>query len=444
MNNPRILLALLLALSFRSSFAALELPPPPPVPVAPPTLTLGVQFDDGIKIQEFAKVVLRDVLKAQYVFGSDFLADSATVGFSAKSLKKSGSEALLKDVLTQHGYNLELRGGYYRVSKLKPEDKPDLRKDYIYRLKHRDLAYISSQLQPLFDSGSFTFKRQIDNDAGQKSAQGQAQTPQTGAKSDGGRPVDNGRSLYSMSSNTDADLLMFRGLPVDIERLKSLLEKLDVPVPRVLVRAIIMETRNQEQSGYSVSGVAKLLSGKLGVTLSGTPSGNSLSFSAPNFDAVVSALQGDSSVKVITAPSVFAEAGAAASLSVGASVPTLGAIQYDGNGRSQQSVSYQDTGVILRVTPRILDDSISLSVEQEISDAVQTQTGVAGSPTITKSNIHTAFNLKSGDSVILGGLSAEKSSVARDSLPFWRRLTLGNMASQSASDIVIVLYVEKS
>lgn len=444
MKNPRMLLALLLALSFRvSSAEPLTLPPPPAGPAAPPVPTLGVQFDDGIKIQEFAKVVLRDVLKAQYVFGSYFLGDTASVGFSAKDLKKSGSEALLRDVLYQHGYNLEFRSGYYRVSKLKPEDKPDQRKDFIYRLKHRDLAYMSAQLQPLFDSGSFTFQRQLPKD-NQGQAQGQASQPQTGAKSDGPRPVDNGRSLYSMSNNAESDLMIFRGLPSDIDRLKGLLEKLDVPVPRVLVRAVIMETRNLEQSGYSVSGVAKLLSGKLGVTLAGTPGGNSLSFSSPNFDAVVSALQGDSSVKVLTAPSVFAEAGASASLSVGASVPTLGAIQYDGNGRSQQSVSYQDTGVILRVTPRILDDSISLSVEQEISDAVQTQTGVAGSPTITKSNIQTSFNLKSGDSVIIGGLTADKSSVARDSLPFWRRLTLGNTSTQSSSDIVIVLFVEKT
>lgn len=435
--KSRIYLAFLLALSFRANAAApLELPPPP-LPASPsPSLMLGVQFDDGVKIQEFAKVVLRDVLKAQYVFSSDFLTDTSFVGFSAKSLQKSGSESLLRDVLGQHGYSLDYRSGYYRVSKLKLDDRPDFRQDFIYRLKHRDLAYISSQVQPLFGSSGFTFKRDID-------APRQADT-RVGAQSDGKRPVDDGRSLYSMSTNTSADLLLFRGLPADIERLKSLLEKLDIPVPRVLVRAVIMETRDLEQAGYSVSGVARLLSSKLGVTVSGTSLGNMLSFTSSNFDAVVSALQSDASVKVITSPSVFAEAGAAASLSVGSSVPTLGAIQYDSNGRSQQSVSYQDTGVILRVTPRILDDSISLDVEQEISDAVQTQTGVSGSPTITKSNIKTSFNLKSGESVILGGLTADKSSTARDSLPFWRRVTLGNTTSQSSSDIVVVLYVEKS
>lgn len=426
----RLLLALLLAGSFRAH-AAIELPPPPPPPAAPPPLTLGAQFSDGIKIQDFARVVLRDVLKAQFVFSSDFLSDGAQVGFSAQALKKSGSEALLRDVLSQHGYTLEFRAGYYRIHKVKPEDAPDTRLDFVYRLKHRDLGYISAQVQPLFKDDAFTFKRELD-------------TPRGPVQSEGPRPVDAGKSLYSMSNQTAADLLIFRGKPADVERLKSLLADLDVPVPRVLVRAVILETRKLEQSGYSVSGVAKLLGGRLGVSIAGTPTGNALSFSTSNFDAVVSALQGDASVRVLTAPSVFAESGAAASLSVGASVPTLGALQYDGNGRSQQSISYQDTGVILRVTPRVLDDSISLTINQEISDAVQTQTGVSGSPTITKAALQTAFNLRSGDSVILGGLSSEKSATARDSLPFWRRVTLGDMQSQAASDIVIVLYVEKS
>lgn len=445
MNNRALVAALLALTFFRAHAQPAGLPPLPPPPAAaipaapaPPPLTLGAQFSDGIRIQDFARVVLKDVLKAQFVFSYAFLSDASYVGFSASSLKKSGSESLLRDVLGQHGFALQFRDGYYRIDRVKPEDEPDSRKDFVYRLKHRDLAYISSLVQPLFGDGSFTFKRSIHS--GSAGSEGTTQ----GAQSDGARPVDNGRSLYSMSDNASADLLIFRGLQPDIDRLKALLDQLDVPVPKVLVRAVIMETRNLEQSGYSVSGVAKMLSGKLGLTIDGSILGNALTFSSGNFDAVLSALQGDSSVRVITAPSVFAEAGASASLSVGASVPTLGAIQFDGEGRSQQSVSYQDTGVILRVVPRILDDSISLSVEQEISDAVQTQTGVAGSPTITKSNIKTSFNLKSGDSVILGGLSAEKSAVARDSLPFWRRITVGNTSSDSSSDIVIILYVEKA
>lgn len=436
MNNPK-LLALVVATFMVCSFRvnALELPPPPEfsnrASSADTALTLGAQFPGGVRIQEFARVVLQDVLKSQFVFSSEFLATDAVVGFSASSLKRAGSESLLRDVLEEHGFSLDKRAGYYRVSLLKLEDKPDLRKDFIYRLKHRDLSYLSAQLLPLFPPDSFTFTRGID------SGNSQSQSHSDGA-------VDNGRSLYSMTNKTNGDLILFRGHEPDIERLRSLLSKLDVEVPRVLVRAFVLETRDLEQSGYSVSAVAKLLSGKLGITIAGSTAGNLLTFTSPDFEAVASALRSDSRVRVLTSPSVYAETGASASLSVGSSVPTLGAIQFSNDGQSQQSVEYQDTGVILRITPRVLEESISVRIEQEISDAVQTQTGVSGSPTITKSNIQTAFNVVSGDFVILGGLSSEKSSTARDSFPLFRWLTLGSTSSEASADIVIVLYVERA
>lgn len=437
MKQRILLVALLVGCSFRafSAPAELQLPPPPPPAASVPAVTLGVQFQDGLRLQEFTKTILRDVLKAQFVFSTEFLSSEAYVAFSANNLKKFGSEALLRDVLSQHGFSLENRGGYYRVFPAKPETPPDLREDFVYRLKHRDLAYISSQIEPLFESTSFTFKRGIDSGARNDS--------KTGSASDGKRPTDTGKSLYSMTTNTSSDLLIFRGLPAEVSRLKAVLSELDVPVPRVLVRALILETRKLEQSGFSVAAVAKMLEGKLGFAIGTAAGANTFTFSSPDFSSVAAAFASDANVNVLTAPSVFAETGASAALSVGASVPTLGAIQYDNNGRTQQSVSYQETGVILRVTPRVLDESISLNVQQEISDAVQTQTGVSGSPTITKSSLTTSFNLKSGDTVILGGLTATKDAAARDSLPFWRSLTLGRTDSSSKSDIVIVLHVER-
>lgn len=450
-----LVLATLVASSCRPAFAqqqALQLPPPPVVaapvaaypdgrippapPPAPAAFSMGAQFADGLRIQDFARVVLQDVLKAQFIFSSEFLSDASYVGFSAHSLKKTGSEALLKDVLAQHGFSLDLRSGYYRISRLKAEDRADTRVDFVYRLKHRDLGYLSSQLQPLFGTDGFTHQRTYNSGQQQQS---------------GSRPADDGRSLYSMTSNTNSNVLVFRGQPAEVERLKGLLEQLDVPVPKILVRAAVVETRKTETKGYSMSGVASLLSGKLNLSLPGSTAGSVLSFSGSNFDAVLSALQGDSSVKVTSSPSVFVQDGKPANLLVGAKVPTATALVSVPTSNSNSSnpqqlapgVAYQETGTILRVTPVVREDAIEVVVEQEISEALPTTTGVSSSPTITQSSINTTFNLKSGDTVLLGGLSLAKSSKVRDSLPFWRRVTLGDTSSESESELVIVLYVEQ-
>ena len=60
----------------------------PTMAPAPAALTLGAPFPQGMRIQEFARVVLLDVLKSQFIFSSDFLLSQAQIGFSARDLKK--------------------------------------------------------------------------------------------------------------------------------------------------------------------------------------------------------------------------------------------------------------------------------------------------------------------------------------------------------------------
>lgn len=146
-------------------------------------------------------------------------------------------------------------------------------------------------------------------------------------------------------------------------------------------------------------------------------------------------------MKVLTAPSVISENGKQALIQVGASVPILDSVVTN-NSTSTQSVTYRDTGVILNVTPTVFENSISLDVKQEISDAIQTESGVKNSPTITKNSIQTSLNLNSGDFVIIGGLNISRDSFTKDKLPYFSFL-LGKQSAQSESDVVIVLQAVK-
>jgi type II secretory pathway component GspD/PulD (secretin) len=173
----------------------------------------------------------------------------------------------------------------------------------------------------------------------------------------------------------------------------------------------------------------------------------SLSFKGPRFEAVAGIFGNLSDVSVVTSPSALVESGSSSELSVGSAVPVLGAIQYNGgSGQSQQSVQYRDTGVILRVSPRIFDDSISLDVAQEISDAVTTTTGVTGSPTLNRRAFKSTLNVSSGQYVVMGGLASTKRSAATDFVPFFDffRARLGGNSFSSSSEVVIVLYVERT
>ena len=168
MTSPAPFIALLVAAALYTHGRAEAQPLPgvvlpPAIPAlssAPLPPTLDASFPQGIRLTEFARVVLQDVLKQPFIFSTDFLQSPASVGFSAKELKARGSEALLRDVLGEHGFRLQFASGYYRVSAIKEADKPDLREDFYYRPRHRDLAYLSRILQPLFPQGGFTYQRE--------------------------------------------------------------------------------------------------------------------------------------------------------------------------------------------------------------------------------------------------------------------------------------------
>lgn len=436
------LLALCSALSFSAIAADVPAPVLPPLPV--PGVSLGApvldaSFPHGLSVVEFARVVLQDVLRQPFIFSDDFLLSKAQVGFSAKELKRTASEALLRDVLKEHGFTLTKAAGYYRVVRY---DEKKALVDFWYKPRFRSVGYLSSIVRPLFSDGAFTYDRPITRPA----APSGPSAPTSGGST---KPADSGGSLYSMSTQSDVDSFLFRGSPADVDRLKAVLDRVDVAVPRVLVRALVLEVSGASTDAWGVSAVAKLLTSNLSVSLSGNTQGvaGSLTFKGPDFNAVAGVFGNQSNVSVLTSPSVFAEAGAQANLSVGSSVPVLGAIQYSGNGdQSRQSVEYRDTGVILRLTPKVYDEAISLDVTQEISDAVATTTGVAGSPTLLKRSISTTLNLSSGSYVVIGGLSSSKKSSASDFLPIfdWFKPGVGSSSVRSDTDVVIVLYVEKA
>jgi general secretion pathway protein D len=445
MKNLYIILALFFS---QLSFAAPPaITPPlaiPPLPVLAPALVMPPQSVDisapyGISLVEFTRQILQDVLKAQFVFSDDFINAGDRVGFSRTGVGRSGSKSLLKDVLSERGYSLIEKNGYYQVTKSKPLPGEE-KSEFIYRPKYRDLSYLSSILSPIFSRGSFSFQRGVESPAAASGSKSDASVTISG---DGGgkRPVENGTSALSQVSRSDLDVFIYSGTRKEIEKLSNLLEQIDTPVPRALVRAFVLEVGRGDNDASALSLVAGALSSKLSITVSsGASLGNALSFSTPDFNAVFSALSSDSRFTVQTSPALFANTGVRASLKVGSKVPTLGAIQTLQGGQTQQSVTYQEVGTLLSVTPVISAEHISVTVEQELSDAIQTVTGLSSTPTLNTRSISTTLSLASGDWVMLGGLRANKNATSATRFPFFG-FPLGKSNSVSDSDIVVLLQV---
>jgi type II secretory pathway component GspD/PulD (secretin) len=247
--------------------------------------------------------------------------------------------------------------------------------------------------------------------------------------------MSSGATTFS-AVDKDPTYLVASGPPEDVSRFKSFLAQVDVRVPEVLLQAHVFEVRNTDGRDGGVRVVLDMLNGKFGAVLGGSSAATSDVFrlTLPNLSVAVSALTSDSRVKLVSSPVLRAADGSTASATIGTSVPTLGSIVSQ-NGSTQQSVSYQESGVLLSVSPRVLEQSIRLVISQELSSFVRTETGLSGSPTKLKRAFKSDVVARSGESLLLGGLSEVQDTESKQTTFFG----FGNSASSKSSSEIVVL-----
>lgn len=86
-----------------------------------------------------------------------------------------------------------------------------------------------------------------------------------------------------------------------------------------------------------------------------------------------------------------------------------------GNAFPQATVDYQDTGVILRVTPHITGDQILLDLVAERSDAIPASSDVGF--VFSRQNATTQVLVNDGETTVIGGLTIVEKSQVRTGIP---------------------------
>jgi len=231
----------------------------------------------------------------------------------------------------------------------------------------------------------------------------------------------------------------------DMDRIKEVINKLDVVLAQVLIDAIIMEVSldNSRNLGVSYnqvtashpgnyfSGIGAINNGTFlnqgnfisnGTNgIGGLPSG--LSYAAAfgqDFDATVTAIANDSRINVLSRPRIQTSHAVKAELQVGDTVPYVTGTYFGGiNG--QASSQYQQTfvGIDLQVTPLINADGmvvmdINLNVQQ-----LGTPTTIDGNsvPTTTQRSASATVSVKDRETIILGGFISDTVSKAHGGVP---------------------------
>jgi general secretion pathway protein D len=135
--------------------------------------------------------------------------------------------------------------------------------------------------------------------------------------------------------------------------------------------------------------------------------------------AILDALHTVTSVKVLSNPSLVVINNQVATLQVGDVVPvsTGSATVLTTNNTVVNTIDYRNTGIILRVSPRInANGNVRLDVEQEISN-VSPQTAASLTPTVSERRVKSSISVATGQTVLLAGLISEQQDGARNGIP---------------------------
>jgi general secretion pathway protein D len=134
---------------------------------------------------------------------------------------------------------------------------------------------------------------------------------------------------------------------------------------------------------------------------------------------ILDALHAVTSVKVLSNPSLVVINNQVATLQVGDVVPvsTGSATVLTTNNTVVNTIDYRNTGIILRVSPRIsVNGNVRLDVEQEISN-VPAASANSLTPTVSERRVKSQISVANGQTVLLAGLISEQQNGTRSALP---------------------------
>lgn len=258
-------------------------------------------------------------------------------------------------------------------------------------------------------------------------SQGGSATAQTIQMGEGQQPM-------TVTSDDVNNALVIYATPQQYRIVEDALHKLDVRPLQVMIEATIGEVTLTDELHYGLQWYfrqgkhsAELGQGKTSAISQSFP-GFSYMFSEANTNVVLNALSSLTTVNVLSSPELFVLNNHTASLQVGDQVPvtTQSAVSIEtSTAPLVNSVEYRDTGVILKVTPRVNDSGlVLLDIAQEVSDVATTDTSNIDSPTIQQRKISSSVAVQDGETIMLGGLIKDNRSNTKAGLPYLRDIPM--------------------
>jgi general secretion pathway protein D len=265
-----------------------------------------------------------------------------------------------------------------------------------------------------------------------------ASTSSASGTSSGGRDSSFGNGGVQISSDDTNNAILVFGTPREYAVIEDALRKLDVPPMQVMIEAAITEVSLTDDLRYGLQW--NFIQGNENAVLTDSSAATNLVRDVPGFSflfgnsgsltGVLNALEGKTKVNVVSAPKLMVLNNQTASLQVGNQVPVLtqnSTATIDPNAPVINAIEYRDTGVILKITPRVNGSGlVLLDISQEVSDVLSARAAGSGinSPTISTRRVSTTVAVQDGEVLALGGLIRNAQTRDRQGIPFLSQIPI--------------------
>ncbi|HEX8913400.1 MAG TPA: secretin N-terminal domain-containing protein, partial [Humisphaera sp.] len=257
-------------------------------------------------------------------------------------------------------------------------------------------------------------------------------------------------------SDPDTNSLLVTVATRYAEPVKKIIAELDRPVPQVLIKVLVAEVTHDDgvDFGTDFSFTNTRASGE-GTTVGGNFGNGALTNGIvaavleDKINVKLHALASKGKLDVLSRPYILASDNQQASITVGNEVPFITNTRITDTGQQINTIQYQDVGIILTVTPRINPDGlVIMDVIPEISQLTGTTVPISdgvAAPVIAKRSAESRVGVRSGNTVVIGGLMEDRKTVTVSKIPLLGDIpVLGNIfartqVSKSKTELLIFL-----
>jgi general secretion pathway protein D len=271
------------------------------------------------------------------------------------------------------------------------------------------------------------------------------------------RSTDVGEAMISVDPET-RKIIIISDDETNLQ-VQNVIRSLDRPKPQVLIKVVFLQVTLGNDLDLGVEASYTHRSGSTTGTVSSAfglrdaaavASGGGLyNIIGNDFEATVRALRVTGKTEILSRPSILARNNQQAVIVVGQQVPFITNTRFDAVNGQINTVTYQDIGIILRVTPFISSDGmVEMIVAPEISSVSDRTVNISqgvNAAVIDKRSADTVVVTPNGQTVAIGGLISTQKIDQDRRVPFLGDIpVMGNLfkrkvTSHAKTELLIFL-----